>query len=295
MILKTCPCKSDMSDHMSTVVILFVLGWCFAGLSCFLTKFTRPSSRMAYTGSDCKVKSHDSRPTLSSKELQEWRIPKRLVNEYGMHGAGGNYGIAANIGNMFRIFDTYKTVDDANTAVQKLVKDDILTACDLYVINLDAWVPIPFAPTKETFVMFSDKNKNPFQQHLDSISADSASARSRCDSDSGHATTAYDEFAASISKLALQGITNAWDKLATAPNVEAALGILRRELGAHTGVLSHASIMQEFKQLRQKAVAAHSQTELDSKTVVTTTQKKATKVAKVICGEKERQLRDALL
>lgn len=238
--------------------------------------------------------SFDAKPKLDADGIRNWKMPIKYRRDEGLYGQGGKYAIAANIDNFFRIFETYPTIKEANEALRELGDSSILTACDLYVVFLDAWVPVPFKAQKETEVILPNE-KNPFQQYLKTINADAETASNRCKNDDGTINTAYDMYLNSVKQSAFSCLQKNWNKIMKQADLTKAMKIVQREMNTD----SSGNIMRDFKNLQQIASKEHlkqASTEVEVKTNKKPSHgKKKVNVADVICGEKERNIRNSLL
>lgn len=174
----------------------------------------------------------DSRTSMSAGELKSWRIPRKYRREDGMYGSAGKFAIAANIGNRFRIYEYYTSQKEADDAIALLKNSDILTACDLYVVLLDAWIPVPFESEDTTAIMSSEPEKNPFQAHLDAINSETEQVQKNLVADKGKGKTAYELYRTSIHTTAMKVLKKAVGKIMTnMKNNSSGLSLLRKSAG----------------------------------------------------------------
>jgi uncharacterized protein YegP (UPF0339 family) len=150
---------------------------------------------------------------MSAKELESWKMPRKYRREDGMYGSAGRFAIVANVANRFRIYEYYTSQKEAEGAIEFLKNNEILTACDLYVVLLDAWIPVPFEPADTTTIMSSRPEKNPFQAHLDAVNSETEQVQKNLDADKGNGKTAYELYRMSIHTMAMKFLQKAADKI----------------------------------------------------------------------------------
>jgi hypothetical protein len=152
----------------------------------------------------------DSRTDMSASDLESWKLPRKYRREDGMYGSGGKFAIAANVGNRFRIYEYYSSQKEADDAIELLKHNEILTACDLYVVLLDAWIPVPFQAADTTTTKSSRPDKNPFQAYLDAVNSETDQVRKNLAADKGNSgKTAYELYRTSIHTTAMKVLKRA--------------------------------------------------------------------------------------
>lgn len=222
-----------------------------------------------YTHAHMSNRSSFTAPALlNAEQISRWKLPKRFRCSTGIYGDGGKYTIAANVGNHMRIFEIFTTQKEAMAVIDGLKesKDPILSVLNLYIMTIDNWVPVPFVTSDDTKVSQSDSALNPFQAHLDKISADAAMIQRRVEEpDKDEATQAndkenvYDTYVEKIQKLAEKYVRRALQSsevrqvLGNTRNVEQIFkGALSKLIDDGSGV-----IMSDFKLQQKQAKHKH--------------------------------------
>lgn len=93
---------------------------------------------------------------MSAEECKGIQWPESLCTRDGI--STHRYGIMMNLGSVIRLFEVYKTVQEASKAVKDAMKLSFARAFDLYVVDLHQYILVPFVVcSNKTDIQHADK------------------------------------------------------------------------------------------------------------------------------------------